>query len=239
MAEGRSVLRNALFSDDTQYMSAALRSLGIVLEEDEANDSFDVEGQGGRIPAAEANLFIGNAGTAARFLTAFVSLGKGVFRIDGVERMRQRPIEDLLQALRRLGVDAQSDRGNGCPPITIQAHGIRGGRLQLPASVSSQYTTSLLLISPRAGSDVAIELTGELASRPYIEMTLRMMEQWGVSVEYVKDLTRFRIPSGQAYRAQEYTVEPDASSASYFFAAAAVTGGTVSVPGIGYSSLQG
>ena len=220
-------------------MSEALRILGIAVEEDESDDIYRVDGDRGQIPVSEANLFIGNAGTAARFLTAFLSLGHGTYHLDGVERMRQRPIEDLLQGLRRLGVDAQSDRGNGCPPLTVIANGIRGGNLSLRASVSSQYPTALLLISPMANSDVEIELTGELASRPYIEMTLRMMEQWGVIVEYLEDLTRFRIPSGQRYRAMDYAIEPDASSASYFFAAAAVTAGSVTIPGIGSKSLQG
>ena len=153
--------------------------------------------------------------------------------------MRQRPIEDLLESLRQLGVDAKSDRKNGCPPLTIKASGIRGGKLKLRANVSSQYPTALLLVSPLAESDIEIELTGELASRPYIEMTLRMMEQWGVIVEYVEDFKRFRIPARQSYRAQEYTIEPDASSASYFLAAGAVTGGSVAVHGIGSQSLQG
>ncbi len=239
LANGRSYLRNALFSDDTRYMSTALRTLGIGVEEDETQETFSVQGCGGCIPESQADLFIGNAGTAARFLTAFVSLGHGTYRLDGVERMRQRPIEDLLQGLRQLGVDATSDRGNGCLPLTIHAGGISGGKLRLSANVSSQYPTALLLVSPLAESDVEIELTGELASRPYVEMTLRMIEQWGASVEYLDNFTRFRIPSGQAYRAQEYTIEPDASSASYFFAAAALSGGSVTVPGIGSQSLQG
>ena len=239
LAEGPASIKNALFSDDTRYMSEALNALGIPVTSHEENTRFKVEGRGGRIAAEEADLFIGNAGTAARFLTAVCALGNGVYRLDGVERMRQRPIEDLLDALRQLGVDARSDRDNGCPPLTIRAAGIPGGTARLRASVSSQYASALLMVAPLANDDITINLSEDVASRPYIEMTVRMIEEWGGRVECEGDFTRFRIAGGQRFAARDYEVEPDASSASYFFAAAAVTGGKVRIPGLGGRSLQG
>jgi len=236
LADGPSRLENALFSDDTRYMAAALSRLGIPVRGDESNTTYVVEGTGGRIPANQADLFIGNSGTAARFLTAYLALGHGHYRLDGVPRMRQRPIEDLLAALRQLGVDARSEHDDGCPPVIVRANGLTGGKATLRADVSSQYLTALLLIAPLSREGVEITLTGELVSEPYVEITLRMMEQWGAGLQKPKS---FRIPGGQAYRAQTYHVEPDASSASYFFAAAAVTAGRVRVPGLGRNALQG
>jgi 3-phosphoshikimate 1-carboxyvinyltransferase len=239
LADAESTLNGALFSDDTGYMAESLRRLGISVEEDEPAQRLHVKGTGGRIPAAEAELFVGNAGTAARFLTALCALGNGTYHIDGVARMRQRPIADLLDGLNQLGVDARSDLGNGCPPLTVVSEGLRGGRLEMKADVSSQYLTAILLAAPGSAGGVEIEIRGELASRPYIEMTIRMMDQWGVTADIDQSFRRFRIPGGEPYRAQAYRVEPDASSASYFFAAAAVTGGKVRIPGIGKWSLQG
>lgn len=238
LADGPSRIENALFSDDTRYMAASLSGLGIEVTEDEAAARYEVAGAGGMIPARKADLFIGNAGTAARFLTAVVALGHGVFRIDGVRRMRQRPIGDLLDALQQLGVDARSEEDNGCPPIVVHADGLRGGIARIRADVSSQYVSAILMVAPLSADGVELHLEGELVSEPYVDLTARMMEQWGV--QYSRpDGGAYHVPGGQRYRAQTYRVEPDASSASYFLAAAAVTGGRVRVPGLGPNALQG
>jgi len=239
LAEGRSALRGALFSDDTRVMIGALRRLGFDVEAEEASEKISVGGQGGRIPATEAGLFTGNSGTSIRFLTALTALGRGRYRLDGTERMRQRPQGDLLEALQSLGVTAVSEAGNGCPPIRIEsAEGLRGGTVRLRAEASSQFLTALLMVAPYASSDLTMEVVGPL--RPfYVEITRRMMAQWGVQAE-VQESHRFAVPAGQRYAPQpEYAIEPDASSASYFFAAAALTGGRVSVPGLGPNALQG
>jgi 3-phosphoshikimate 1-carboxyvinyltransferase len=238
LAGGESTLTGALYSDDTRYMAESLRRLGISVIEDEANCRFTIQGCGGQLSSSEANLFIGNSGTSVRFLTALCTLGTGNYRVDGIERMRQRPIQDLIEALNQLGANVVSETGTDCPPVSITANGMPGGRCTVRGDISSQYLTSLLMVSPYAQSDVEISVDGDLASKPYIEITLRMMEAWGVQVER-DDYERFRIASGQLYRAQKYTIEPDASSASYFFAAAAVTGGRMRIDGLGSNALQG
>ena len=239
LAEGPSTLHGALFSDDTRVMLDSLQRLGFRVEADEAAETITVEGQGGRIPASQAELFVGNSGTSMRFLTALVALGNGAYRLDGTARMRERPQGELLAALESLGVTAVSETNNGCPPLRIQSEGgLRGGVVPLRAEASSQFLTALLMVAPYAAGALTIEIVGAL--RPfYVEITRRMMAQWGVRVE-VEANARFHIPAGQRYRPQaSYRIEPDASSASYFFAAAALTGGRVTVPGFGPNALQG
>ncbi len=236
LSRGESRIEGALYSDDTRHLATALRGLGIGVDEDEPRGVFRVGGTGGRIPIDAAELFIGNSGTAARFLTAFCALGRGTFRIDGVERMRRRPIRDLVQALNQLGIDVRAD--TGCPPVVVQANRFRGGRCTLKGEASSQYLSALLMVAPLSEDGVEIEIKGELASKPYVDITLRMMKQWGAKAES-QDYRRFVLPGGQSYQARAYAVEPDASSASYFFAAAAVSGGRVRVSGLGADALQG
>src|SRR6266850_1986356 len=238
LARGRSEITQALWSDDTRYMHGALEALGVRVRGDEAGRAFVVEGVDGRFPATEATLEIGNAGTAARFLTAAVALGRGTFVIDGSPAMRKRPIQPLLDGLRALGVDAESREGTGCPPVVVRATGITGGLARMRGDISSQYFSALLLAAPYARADVEIEVEGELVSAPYITMTLSTMEAFGVRAEREGD-RRFRVPAGQRYQGRVYAVEPDASAASYFFAAAAVTGSRVVVPRLGTDSAQG
>ena len=238
LARGRSEITDALFSDDTRYMHGALEALGVGVRADEAARSFAVDGIDGRFPASEATLRIGNAGTAARFLTAAVALGEGRFVVDGSPAMRKRPIQPLLDGLRALGVDAESREGNGCPPVIVRAHGMAGGRARMRGDISSQYFSALLMAAPYARHDVEIEVEGDLVSAPYVTMTLSTMEAFGVRAERDGD-RRFRVPAGQRYEGRRYAVEPDASGASYFFAAAAVTGGRVVVPRLGTGSAQG
>ncbi|MGE0541571.1 MAG: 3-phosphoshikimate 1-carboxyvinyltransferase [Dehalococcoidia bacterium] len=238
LADGPSRISRALFSDDTHYMQQALTTLGIDVSADAGAATFVIEGGGGHIPATAAELFIGNAGTAARFLTAAVALGHGRYVVDGVARMRERPIEPLLDGLRQLGVDARSQFDNGCPPVLVQAAGMPGGPVRVRGDISSQYISALLLTGPYAVQGLHLEVEGELVSAPYLDMTAGIMADFGVEVEDDRGRA-FHVRSGQRYRGRDYTVEPDASNASYFFAAAAVTGGRVRVPHLGRSSRQG
>lgn len=238
LAQGSSTLVDALFSDDTLYMSQALPKLGIPVKTRKDEGIFEVKGCNGIISARKAELFVGNAGTAMRFLASMVALGNGVFRIDGNERMRQRPIQDLLFALRSLGVQAQSVNNDGCPPVEILADGIQGGRAVVPGTKSSQFLSALLMSVPYAQKDVELEVQGELIAKPYIDITLSVMETFGIHVKR-QGYQYFFIPSGQRYQARDYKVEPDASNASYFFAAAALLGGRVRVLGLNARSAQG
>lgn len=237
LALGRSTLNGALFSDDTRYMSEALKKLGVKIEADEKRCVFTITGNGGLIPAKRAELYIGNAGTAARFLASYIALGHGEFVIDGDEPMRTaRPFADLLYALQKLGVHARSINDNNFLPILIKGNGIEGGRAQLNASKSSQFLTSLLLIAPYTKHGLEIEVTGDLKT-PYIDITLEAMRAFGVNAAH-ENYRVFRVMP-QKYQARDYAIEPDASSASYFFAAAALSGGRVRVNGITCDSLQG
>jgi 3-phosphoshikimate 1-carboxyvinyltransferase len=238
LARGRSEITQALFSDDTRYMHRALETLGVRVRADEPARTFVVDGVDGRFPTSDATLEIGNAGTAARFLTAAVAIGRGTFVIDGSPAMRKRPIQPLLDGLRALGVDAESREGTGCPPVVVRARGIAGGRALMRGDISSQYLSALLMAAPYADRDVVLEIEGELVSAPYVTMTLSTMAEFGVRAERDGD-RRFRVAAGQHYVARRYAVEPDASGASYFFAAAAVTGGHVVVPRLGSRSAQG
>jgi 3-phosphoshikimate 1-carboxyvinyltransferase len=239
LADGRSTIRRALFSDDTRAMHACLAALGIAIEANEAEGTYAVEGQGGRIPASTARLDAANAGTAARFLTAAVTLGNGRYIVDGSARMRERPIEPLLDGLRQLGCVAYAERDNGCPPVVVEADGLRGGPARIRGDISSQYLSALLMVAPFAARPVDLEIEGELVSAPYIRMTSGIMQEFGVELHCEREGRRYRVPAPQRYAGREYIVEPDASAASYFFAAAAVTGGRVLVRHLGLRSVQG
>lgn len=239
LADGHSVLRGALFSDDTDRMADSLRRLGIRVEEDRDDYRFEVWGEGGRIPAETAELFIGNAGTATRFLTAMVALGHGRYVLDGVPRMRERPIQPLLDALRALGVKAESQFGTGCPPVVIEAQGVAGGEIRIPGNLSSQYFSALLQIGPLTRNGLTLHVDGEMVSKPYIDITASIMADFGAPMARDWEYTVFQVEGSRRYTAREYVIEPDASSASYFFAAAALTGGKVRVDNIGSASAQG
>lgn len=238
LADGVTTLTGALFSDDTKYMAESLRRLGIDVEEDADHATFVVHGRGGHIPAESAELFIGGSGTCARFLTAFAGLGTGRYVIDGIARMRERPIHDLLTGLKGLGVDATSQNDTGCPPVIVNADGIRGGRTFMPGDRSSQYFTALLLVAPYARENTEIRVEGDLASKPYIDMTLDIMRRFGVDVVN-DDYNTFHVTAGQRYALTTYAIEPDATNATYFMAAAAITGGRVTVNGLSEDSAQG
>jgi 3-phosphoshikimate 1-carboxyvinyltransferase len=237
LARGESLLQGALESEDTQVMVEALRQLGIRIDENWQQQELRVQGCDGQLPAAHADLYVANSGTTVRFLAATVALGQGVYRLDGTPRMRERPIADLLQALAQLGVDAVSEQKSGCPPVVIRASGLTGGQATVRGDVSSQFLSGLLLASPYARQSVELIVEGELVSQPYIRMTLAVMESFGVRVD-AHELRRFVVPRG-GYKGRQYAIEPDASAASYFFAAAAITGGEVTVEGLSRERLQG
>jgi 3-phosphoshikimate 1-carboxyvinyltransferase len=237
LARGRSTLTGALDSEDTRVMVESLRRLGIAVEHGPGAATIAVTGCSGRIPAREAELFVANSGTSLRFLTAMAATGKGVYRLDGNPRMRQRPVADLLQALNGLGSDSRSDLGTGCPPVTVRADGLDGGYATVKGDVSSQFLSGLLMALPAASGPTTVEVDGPLVSQPYIAMTLAVMEAFGVQAGN-HGFRRFNVEPGR-YSGRPYAIEPDASAASYFFAAAAITGGTVTVEGLGTNSVQG
>ena len=238
LARGTSRLEGALASDDTRYMVDALRSLGVDAERLVNRDVIVVKGESGAIPASSANLYVGNAGTVARFLTALVALGKGTYRIDGVPRMRERPIGPLLAALREMGVQAKGERGNDCPPVIVTSSGFRGGAVEIAGDVSSQFISALLLIAPCTEQGIQLRIRGELVSKPYLDLTMSIMQAFGATVSN-DDYEHIRVRGGQSYDGRTYVVEPDASAASYFLAAAAVTGGRVRIEALGRGSAQG
>ncbi len=239
LSQGRCLLKNVLWSEDTEVMLKAWQKLGINATPD--HDSFEciVEGTGGILPERKADLYVANSGTTIRFLTAALAACRGEFTLDGVPRMRERPIGDLLTSLNSMGAKAQSLNANhpDCPPIRLVANGFHGGAVQVAGNVSSQFLSGLMMACPLAKRDVQIEISGGLVSRPYVEMTAHVMKSFGVRCEVGE--SNVSIPAPQTYQPCEYSIEPDASAASYYFAAAAITGGTATVQGLSKSSLQG
>ena len=237
LAEGPSSLVGALDSEDTRIMVESLGRLGFAIEHDPEAATIEVAGRCGQIPVKTAELFVANSGTSLRFLSAMLAIGRGTYTLDGSPRMRQRPVGDLLQALNGLGADARSDLGTGCPPVTVVASGLDGGYAFVKGNTSSQFLSGLLLALPYARETTTLEVDGTLVSQPYVAMTLLVMEAFGVRVSNRK-FQRFDIEPAR-YFGRPYAIEPDASAASYFFALAAITGGSVTVEGLGTASVQG
>ena len=236
LANGTTRITNALFSDDSKYFARALQTLGFDIQLDETKHEIVVRGLGGKIPANKAELFVGNAGTAARFLSAFLTLGNGEFVLDGDARMRERPIRDLIEALRPLGAELEAT--HNCLPVEIFAKGLMGGKTKIAGNISSQFLSALLMVAPYAKSPVEVEVTTELNSKPYVDMTIAIMQEFGLHVER-KDYERFVIKPSFFSALSFYSIESDASAASYFFAAPAICGGTVHVEDISRKSKQG
>ena len=227
LATGPSVLRDALDADDTRAFADGLRSLGVPVVTDDA-EAWRVAGVAGRLPAAEADVFCAEAGTAARFLLAAAAAGDGAYRFDAAPQLRRRPLATLLEALRAQGATTEPPRADRLP-LTLLAHGLAGGSLRLPGGTSSQFISALLMAAALGDGPLELSVDG-LVSRPYVDMTLAMMAQFGVAAER-RGHERFRV-TPSAYGGRDYRVEPDASTASYFFAAAAVSGGRVEVLGL-------
>ena len=236
LANGTTRLTNALFSDDSHYFVKALQTLGFDIQLDRDNHEMTVTGLGGKIPETKAELFIGNSGTTARFLSAFLTLGKGEYVLDGESRMRERPIGDLIDALHQIGVEMEAT--NNCPPVEIFAKGLMGGKTKIAGNISSQFLSALLMVAPYAQSPLEIELTTELNSKPYVDMTIATMRDFGVEIER-HQYSKFSIQPAAYFPVSSYPIEADASAASYFFAAPAICGGTVYVENMSRKSIQG
>jgi len=249
LSEGETRVENLLESDDIRYMLEALDSLGVPVERDADDDTtVTVNGRGGPInsPLAEEetlDLFLGNAGTAMRPLAAALCMGKGKFVLDGVPRMRERPIADLVDGMQQLGADTTCVEETGCPPVTINAKGLKEGKASISGKMSSQFLSSMLMASPVADGDITISIKDELISAPYVSLTIGLMKKFGVNVQIDGEMAgtpSFSIPASEKYTSPgSILVEGDASSASYFIAGAAITGGTVTFRGCGSESVQG
>ncbi|MGX8883253.1 3-phosphoshikimate 1-carboxyvinyltransferase [Methylovorus sp. SPW-M1] len=239
LADGVTDIRDLLDSDDTARMLEALQTLGVEMKQLAAHD-WRITGCRGQWPVRKADLFLGNAGTAFRPLTAALAFSQGEYRLSGVPRMHERPIGDLVDALRQAGADIQYEGNAGFPPLQIRPARIAGQHtLQIRGNVSSQFLTALLMALPLLNEQTRIEVVGELISKPYIEITLNLMAKFGVKVER-EGWQAFTVPAASQYSSPgELFVEGDASSASYFLAAGAIAGGPVKVHGIGLDSIQG
>lgn len=236
-AEGTTILKNMLFSDDTKYMMEAIRKLGNNVTIDENTRTVVIQSNKNRI-FSDTELFVGNAGTAMRFLPTYISTGEGKVILTGIERMKQRPIKDLVDGLLELGAEVTYKEIEGYPPFEINAKGLSGGELYIKGDKSSQYLTSILLSTPYAKEDVTIKIQGKLVSIPYVDITLKMMKDFGVEVEN-RNYKEFFVKAGQKYKGREYIIEGDCSSASYFFAIAAATSSQIKVNNVSKNAMQG
>ncbi len=238
LANGKTLVRDLLISDDTTQMLNALRALGITINQISKND-FSVEGGNGKFPVKQANLFLGNAGTAFRPLVAVLAMMSGHYRLSGVPRMHERPIADLVNALRQLNASVTYLGNEGFPPLEIKPAAIQNKIITIKGDVSSQFLSGLLMALPLTGETATIIVNGTLISKPYVELTLAQMARFGIQVTQ-ENWQRFTLPGPQTYKSPgEIVVEGDASSASYFLAAGAIGGGPVRVKGVGMESLQG
>ncbi|MBC2604673.1 3-phosphoshikimate 1-carboxyvinyltransferase [Pelagicoccus albus] len=241
LADGETLLENCLFSEDTEIMVKALQDLGFEVTPDAEAKTISILGLGGDIPNKEAEIFVGNSGTSARFLTAFLCLSEGgQYRLDGVPQMRKRPIADLAQTLNQLG--GQIETTDGFAPLTIKAQGLAGGKATIDASSSSQFVSALIMAAPYAEQGIQIELTDTSVRRSYIDMTLEMLVQFGIpKSNLAASETGYDIKPCPYYKAkpQGYQVEGDASAASYFFALPVAVTGELEVLGVTQNSLQG
>jgi 3-phosphoshikimate 1-carboxyvinyltransferase len=238
LADGISTLSGVLFSDDSHWFLDGLQRLGVSVDIDREQRQVRVHGVGGPPPATHAQLWVELAGTAARFLLAYTCLGQGRYTIDGNSRMRQRPMADLIDTLNALGTDCRGTGEHHGLPITVDGRGLRGGATGLAGDKTSQFLSALLMVAPYAREDVDLTMTSQLAATPYIDITTHMMADFGAKVQR-DHYDRFYIAAGQRYHARDYQIEPDASNASYFFAAAALTGGRVRVEALNRQSIQG
>ncbi len=237
LSDGECRIRNPLLSEDTLLTMQALRQMGIRID-DTSNDQIIVSGSNGTLKPCADRIFLGNSGTSMRLLTAVAALGQGTFTLTGTDRMAERPIQDLIDALEQLGVRIRSKNRNGCPPVEIIGKKMSGGSVNINCRTSSQYLSALLLIAPYTDRGLEILVTEGPVSRPYVDMTVDVMDKFGVTVSR-EGYDRFIVAGKQAYRAGAYTVEPDGSQAGYFWAAAAVCGTEIKVKGVTADSRQG
>ncbi len=239
LAEGTSVLEGVLDSEDTRIMRDALLQLGLNIHHEEQEARVTIEGVQGHFPKERADLYVGNSGTTARFLTAALALSEGRYRIYGKPRMHERPIGDLIKALNKLGPKVGSELRNDCPPVLIHGKGVLTGTVSINADISSQFISGLLMAAGASSQKVVLEMTGDPVSRPYIKMTLDVMKTFGVIVNVDPSFRVFTTGGGSGYHATNYLIEPDASAASYVFALPAILGGHKTIYGLSNNSLQG
>lgn len=237
LAQGETRLHHLLESDDTRYMCTALEQLGYSVHSSDTS-TVSICGSGGPLKATNVDLYLGNAGTAMRSLCAALTLGEGSFRLSGEERMTERPIKDLVDALIEIGAHIEYEVSDGYPPLLVQANGLKGGVVHVRGNISSQYLTALLISGPYCQSPLQVFVEGDLISKPYVDLTIDIMRRFGIVVEN-KDYKAFYVPHGIYKSPGDFDIEGDASSASYPLAGAAITGGTIRVEGVGSSSLQG
>lgn len=236
LADGESILIHALRCEDTERTAQALLKFGVEIFWE--SDDVRVLGTGGMYKGGDEKIDVGNSGTSMRFLTALAGLKKGITLLDGSERMRKRPIGELLSGLGELGVRAYSQKSNDYPPVIVESQGLKGGTVKIKGEESSQFLSGLLMVAPYAQRDVSIEVTGSLASEPYVDITLDVMSAFGVGIRN-QGYRSFFIKAGQRYLPQKYRIEGDASNASYFFSAAAVCRGRVKVKNLNPATIQG
>jgi 3-phosphoshikimate 1-carboxyvinyltransferase len=236
LSNGRCIIRNPLESEDTNLTLEALRKLGALI--DRQAGCWVVHGCKGMLGSSEDRLFLGNSGTSLRLLTAMAALAQGEHILSGTERMQQRPIKDLLDALEQIGVATRSLKKDGFPPTAVTGAPVQGGKIEINCSISSQFLSALLLIGPCTQNGIDITVTSGPVSRPYVDITVDVMQKFGVSVDR-NQYEWFRVAGSQGYQSGDYTVEPDCSQAGYFWAAAALTGGAIKVKAISADSRQG
>jgi 3-phosphoshikimate 1-carboxyvinyltransferase len=228
-----------LWSEDTEVMLHAWQQLGLDISIDHESHACVINGCAGKLPINQAKIYVANSGTTIRFLTAALAACHGEFEFHGVPRMHERPIGDLCKALSDLGTEIVSlnKERTDCPPLQIKARGYRGGSVEVAGNVSSQFLSGLMMAAPYATSDLNIQIIGDLVSKPYVDMTATVMKSFGVDAQV--NSTQVTVTAPQTYQGTTYNIEPDASAASYFLAAAAITNGQATVEGLSKSSLQG
>ncbi len=236
LAEGQSLIKDALIAEDQLLSIKALESMGVKINR-KGNDIL-VEGGGGELNAPKKELFLGNSGVGIRFMASLAALAKGETLLTGNERMMERPIKDLTETLGSLGANLEILGENGCPPLRVKGPSLAGGKGLIDCSKSSQFLSSILVAAPYAKEDVELEIKGELRSKPFIDMTIHSMNDFGVAVEN-HNYEKFAVKSGQKYEGRDYRVEGDYTNVSYFFAAAAITDGKIKVENLNPHSVQG
>ena len=236
LSDGICKLTGTLDSEDTRLTRKGLVQMGVVMEE--KADGIIVQGTNGSLVHGNEPIFLGNSGTSMRLLTGVAALGRGKCRLTGTERMHQRPIVDLLDALQLLGVEARSENNDGCPPVVIKGHRIVNDHTRVKCNISSQYLSSLLLIAPKTANGLTIDVVSDLVSKPYVDMTLDIMSKMGINASH-ENHQRFKVPGNQTYRSGAYQVEPDCSQAGYFWAMGAVTQNRIKVIGLTKDTRQG
>ena len=241
LAEGETILKGALFSNDAKNMLACLGTLGIKMEIDEENETITVQGCGGRLPVREASVNVGSAGTAARFLTALLAFSGGVYHLDASEQMKKRPMKPLLDALIKLGALISYDEAEGHFPFTIDSRAVRGGEISLDTGISSQFLSAVVMTGFLLPDGLKVNIAGGRESLPYVDMTARVMESFSMKPRVVSEngVVSYILKEGDTYKGREYEIEPDVSAACYFYAMAEILGCRAQVKNVHLDSIQG